>query len=225
MEARAEGLERRILEGVIDHSRAFLLNKGAKGQDPMNLKRVPSHATSATGSMISSSTARSRASNTTQSAVNMAMNGNRALASLPINNPAGASRRILSLNQITHNVPSGVFKRSHSVKAPGGGALRKSSWGGSLNRRDFAYGELNKENLALKEGEEESDGENENYYPDDVSEAGTMRRTSRSTLETGTGSEITDSTIDEGTEWSGSITDGETEDGQGSVVLYDGEVA
>jgi hypothetical protein len=223
MEARAEGLERRILEGVIDHSRAFLLNKGASGRDPMNLKRVPSHSTSTTGSVLSTSTRRSRASNTTQSAVNMAMNGNRALTTIPINNPAGASRRILSLNQITHNVPTGGFKRSHSVKAPGGGgALRKSSWGGSLSRRDFAYGELNKENLALKEGEEESDEGDDSRDPDDVSEAGTMRRTSQSTLETGLSSEVTGSTIDEGTEWSGSITDGETEDG-GSVVLY-GEV-
>ncbi len=127
MEARAEGLERRILEGVIDHSRALLISKSNKGRDAMSRKRVPSHATSTTGSMISSAT--SRASYTTQSAVSMAMGGNRALVTVPNNNPAGASRRILSLNQIIHNVPTGNFKRSHSVKTPGGaGVLRKSSW-------------------------------------------------------------------------------------------------
>jgi hypothetical protein len=222
MEARAEGLERRILEGVIDHSRALLISKSNKGRDAMSRKRVPSHATSTTGSI--SSYATSRASNHTQSAVSMAMNGNRGPITVPINNPAGASRRILSLNQITNNVPTGgsaFIKRSHSVKTPSG-ALRKSSWGGSLSQK---YGDLNKENLALKESEEEdkhhsSDGE--------VSESGTMRRSSRgTTILTSTG--VGDSVIDEGTEWTGSM-DGDGDhreefesevEGPQQVVLYE----
>ncbi|KAH8670368.1 hypothetical protein BGZ60DRAFT_486549 [Tricladium varicosporioides] len=228
MEARAEGLERRILEGVIDHSRALLLSKGNKsGRDAMSRKRVPSHATSTTGSVISYAT--SRASATTQSAVGMAMNGNRALVSVPINNPAGASRRILSLNQITHNVPTGSMKRSQSVKAPGGaGVLRKSSWGGSLSQK---YGDLNKENLALKETEEEDTSENDDYL-----ESENLRRSSRgTTIITGTGTTMTESTIDEGTEWTGSMSgdgDDETEGGDeenggpeedhpAQVVLYE----
>jgi hypothetical protein len=223
MEARAEGLERRILEGVIDHSRALLISKSNKGRDAMDRKRVPSHATSTTGSIVSSAT--SRASYTTQSAVSMAMGGNRAVVSVPIVNPAGASRRILSLNQITHNVPTGNFKRSHSVKTPGGaGALRKSSWGGSLNRK---YGDLNKENLALKESEEDDDeGSN-----GEESEGETMRRSSRgTTILTSTGTGVSES-IDEGTEWTGSIDgDGEGEHSgeeteaeheHGLVVLYE----
>jgi len=215
MEARAEGLERRILEGVIDHSRALLISKSNKGRDAMSRKRVPSHATSTTGSVISNAT--SRASLATQSAVSMAMSGNRAAVNVPINNPAGASRRILSLNQITHNVPTGNFKRSHSVKTPGGaGSLRKSSWGGSMNRK---YGELNKENLALKESEEEDGSVDE-----EESEDGTMRRSSRgTTIMTGTG--VSES-IDEGTEWTGSV-DGESAVEESSpVVLFEpsGEV-
>ncbi|TAQ86229.1 hypothetical protein B7494_g5441 [Chlorociboria aeruginascens] len=209
MEARAEGLERRILEGVIDHSRALLISKSNKGRDVMSRKRVPSHATSTTGSAISNAT--SRASYTTQSAVNMAMDGNRGINTVPINNPAGASRRILSLNQITNNVPTGGFKRSHSVKTAGGaGALRKSSWGGSLSKK---YGELNKENLALKESEEE------NISGGEESDAGTMRRSSRgTTILTSTG--VGDS-IDEDTEWTGSI-DGDTHDDErGPMVLYE----
>ncbi|KAH6673060.1 hypothetical protein B0J14DRAFT_639034 [Halenospora varia] len=228
MEARAEGLERRILEGVIDHSRALLLSKGSKsGRDAMSRKRVPSHATSTTGSVTSYAT--SRASATTQSAVGMAMNGNRALVSVPINNPAGASRRILSLNQITHNVPTGGMKRSQSVKAPGGaGVLRKSSWGGSLSQK---YGDLNKENLALKETEEEDASGNDDYL-----ESENLRRSSRgTTIITGTGTTMTESTIDEGTEWTGSMSgdgDDETEGGDeenvspveehpAQVVLYE----
>ena len=211
MEARAEGLERRILEGVIDHSRALLISKANKGRDAMSRKRVPSHATSTTGSVISS--AASRASVSTQSAVSMAMSGNRAMVNIPINNPAGASRRILSLNQITHNVPTGNFKRSHSVKTAGGsGALRKSSWGGSLSRK---YGDLNKENLALKESEEdevEGDG--------DLSEGETDRRESRgTTVLTGTGAS---ESIDEGAEWSQSGSeDGEHHEDHAPVVLYE----
>jgi hypothetical protein len=221
MEARAEGLERRILEGVIDHSRALLLSKNTKGRDVMSRKRVPSHATSSTGSIISNSTSRiSLSSNTTQSAVSMAMSGNRAVVSVPINNPAGTSRRILSLNQITNNVPTGgaAFKRSQSVKAPSGtGPLRKSSWGGSLSQK---YGDLNKENLALKESEEDEErGEDE-----EESESGEMRRASRGTTiltSTGIGEDI-----DEHTDWTGSI-DGESRvDGTSGVVLFEpsGEV-
>ncbi|KAG7108670.1 hypothetical protein HYQ44_012034 [Verticillium longisporum] len=48
MENRAEGLERRILEGVMDHSRVLLMSKAAKGQEMMNRKRVKVPKTSAT---------------------------------------------------------------------------------------------------------------------------------------------------------------------------------
>jgi len=215
MEARAEGLERRILEGVIDHSRAFLISKSNKGRDAMSRKRVPSHTTSTTGSYISNTTSKA-SSNTTHSAVSMAMSGNRALATVPNNSPAGASRRILSLNQITHNLPTGGFKRSQSVKTPhGAGTLRKSSWGGTTHQR---YGDLNKENLALKETEDEDQIEDQEG-DEGGSECGTMRRSSRgTTIMTGTG---TSDSIDEGTEWTGSM-DGESLLEESSpVVLFE----
>jgi len=147
------------------------------------------------------------------------MSGNRAVVNTPISNPAGASRRILSLNQITNNVPTGGFKRSHSVKAAGGsGALRKSSWGGALSQK---YGDLNKENLALKESEEEDGSED-----GEGSDGGTMRRSSRgTTILTSTGTGLGES-IDEGTEWTESV-DGESPmEERGPVVLYEegGEV-
>jgi hypothetical protein len=151
----------------------------------------------------------------------MALNGNRAVVNVPLNNPAGASRRILSLNQITHNMPTGNFKRSHSVKTPSGaGALRKSSWGGSLSRE---YGDLNKENLALKESEEDDIDGSE----DASSDGETMRRSSRgTTILTSTGTAMSES-IDEGTEWTGSMDgdrareEAETEHEHASVVLYE----
>ncbi|CAG8958286.1 hypothetical protein HYFRA_00000641 [Hymenoscyphus fraxineus] len=245
MEARAAQLERRILEGVIDHSRAFLLSKSnTKGRDAMSRKRVPSHATSTTGSIASSAvtaprpTSRaSHTSNVTQSAVNMAMNGNRTLMKVPSNNTTGgASRRILSLNQITHNVPTGAMahsmppggmKRSHSVKSSALSAVpRKTSWGGSMKNKK--YGDLNKENLALKESEEDELSDADHQSEGD-------RRTSMgTTILTSTGTGLSESVIDEGTEWTGSIdgdsdsqvtgsTITEGEDEPAAMVLYDEE--
>ena len=237
MEARAEGLERRILEGVIDHSRALLISKTNKGRDAMSRKRVPSRATSTTGSIVSSAT--SRASYHTQSAVSMAMNGNRSVPTAPITTTANPSRRILSLNQITNNVPNGAsafMKRSQSVKTPNAAAkgLRKSSWGGSLSRH---YGELNKENLALKESEEDEFQESETGGGgrDDVSESGTLRRESLgTTILTSTG--ISESIDEEGTEWTGSMDGDEYSEapetpmsenagGSGLVLYEDGQIA
>ncbi|PBP20883.1 chromosome segregation ATPase family protein [Diplocarpon rosae] len=223
MEARAEGLERRILDGVIDHSRALLISRTNQGRDTMSRKRVSSHATSSTGSLRSSAT--SRAAHPGPSAVSMAMHGHRALVSVPVPKPAGASRRILSLNQISHNVPTGGFKRSHSVKAAGGsGALRKSSWGGSLGP---TYGDLNKENLRLNESEEEEEEEEEegreeedddddvDLSDEDVSDCGTMRRSSRgTTVMTRRTSPGVSESIDAGTEWTGSV-DGSESSGEG----------
>ncbi|RFU34640.1 hypothetical protein B7463_g1749, partial [Scytalidium lignicola] len=185
MEARAEGLERRILEGVIDHSRALLISKSNKGRDAMSRKRTPNHASSSKASAPFA-----------HSAFSMAMNGNRASASSAINNPVGASRRILSLNQITHNVPNGNIKRSHSVKAPAiSGSLRKSSWSTTLNEN---YGELNKENLTLREDEEDNEVDEEGLDIDSDD-----RRTSYGTtiLTTPGVSE----SIDEEVEWTGSM--------------------
>ncbi|KAG4034783.1 hypothetical protein MFRU_002g01350 [Monilinia fructicola] len=212
MEERAEGLERRILEGVIDHSRALLLSRGNRksARDPMSRKRVPTQRNS-TANSIASSIA-SKTPSVTQAAVNMAMK-NRSPAKGPIANQA--QRRILSLSQINNNIPTGNFKRSNSVKQSGGTSSRKTSWGGSTNK-SRNYGELNKENLALKEHEDEDE---ENREPDDHDEGGeetgnesdshTMRRSSHgTTVITGNGSTV--SGMHEGSQYAESI-DGDAE--------------
>ncbi|KAI0862452.1 hypothetical protein F4860DRAFT_471990 [Xylaria cubensis] len=151
MDVRAEGLERRILEGVLDHSRALLMTKSsAKGREAMSRKRV---ARSSLGVNEQSKPATKSASKP-RSAVNMAVNGNR--ASLIPPNPAGASRRILSLSQITNNVPTGGLKRSQSVRAPAASAPRKSSWGPGRGGAGKGYGDLDKENVnSVREADEE----------------------------------------------------------------------
>lgn len=76
------------------------------------------------------------------------------------------------------------------------------------------YGELNKENLALKESEEE-----EGIEDDEESQGGTMRRSSRgTTIMTGTG--VSES-IDEDTEWTGSVDGESAVEEPSSVVLYE----
>ncbi|KAI9856742.1 MAG: hypothetical protein M1813_008779 [Trichoglossum hirsutum] len=159
MESRAETLERRILEGVIDHSRALLISHPSRDERNMSLKRVPNHALPNRHSI-------------SQSGIGVALKARSPATRL---NPSGASnpgRRILSLNQITGNAPAGTsgltgtsspekgiasLKRSQSVRTgPSAGAvggyMRKNSWGGK-GRFD---GALDKENEVFRE--EDDDG-------------------------------------------------------------------
>ncbi|KAI5862261.1 hypothetical protein GGS23DRAFT_115032 [Durotheca rogersii] len=154
MDARAEGLERRILEGVLDHSRALLMTKsGAKGREAMSRKRVPG-ASSTLGTAHDPNSSGKQAAKT-RSGVNMAVNGNR--ASLVSQNSAGTGRRILSLNQITNNVPTSNMKRSQSVRTPANAGQRKNSWAPGKNRAGKGYGDLNKENVdSVREADEEA---------------------------------------------------------------------
>ncbi|RYP82959.1 hypothetical protein DL770_005472 [Monosporascus sp. CRB-9-2] len=128
MDARAEGLERRILEGVLDHSRALLMTKSStKGaREAMSRKRVPGARSSLSSSPTDTAVTPTKRSSA--AAVNMAVAGNR--ASLTPKQAGASNRRILSLSQINSNVPAGGVTRSQSVRTPGTGtgALRKSSW-------------------------------------------------------------------------------------------------
>ncbi|KAI0006402.1 hypothetical protein F4779DRAFT_596408 [Xylariaceae sp. FL0662B] len=147
MDARAQDLERRILEGVLDHSRALLMTKSsAKGRDAMSRKRVPAARSSlgpADANAVKPPAAAARPRN---NPVNMAVNGSRAsLVPANNNNNNSTGRRILSLSQITNNVPTGGLKRSQSVRAPAAaGGVRKSSWAPGKGYGDL---DLDKENV------------------------------------------------------------------------------
>ncbi len=174
MEARAEGLERRILEGVMDHSRVLLMAKANKGREAMSRKRVVPSKKEASGNAPAhgKTAAAAAADNKPRAAFNLAMSAKR--SPFPTNSPGGAasaanggangSRRILSLNQINSSMSSGSIKRSNSVRANvgvlgasiGSGGLRKSSWGGRLPTKSYGGLEMDKENNApLKESDEE----------------------------------------------------------------------
>ena len=94
MEERAEGLERRILEGVMNHSRVLLMSKN-QGSESMSRKRVRIKGDGA-------------ADAAKKPAVNVALSAKRSLGPQG-GSPASAGRRIVSLSQITNNVPTGGF--------------------------------------------------------------------------------------------------------------------
>ncbi|KAK3387444.1 hypothetical protein B0H63DRAFT_470028 [Podospora didyma] len=162
MEERAEGLERRILEGVMDHSRVLLMAKTNRvnGRESMSRKRVSSHHQKPAETTIPTTSIPTVEITKPRTAINMAMS---AKSKVNAPSPLGASRRILSLSQITSNVPTGGISRSQSVRTAVGPKLRKSSWAGGPTRVPAAkgYGDLDrdtdKENIVLKEDDEEND--------------------------------------------------------------------
>lgn len=159
MEHKADSLERRILNGIMDHSRALLLQKGVNAP---KVNRVASNASPDPSSVPLPSTA--------AKGVNMALNARPAMKRNGGAQSNPSARRIHSLSQISGNAPAGAqalvgvpntgLKRSHSVKTNYG--YQKPSWGSK-----GAASEVNKENETL---DEEFEGD-----LDAVSDAGTER--------------------------------------------------
>ena len=194
MEARAEGLERRILDGVLDHSRSLLTTSRPSSLKSMNIKRVPSAASDATSKPRTSTVGTgTRLSSLTTSAlssgVGMALKRRPQLRANPSNGSSKGDRRILSLSTLGANKGPGAersmvlansppkntglgagLKRSHSVKS--NFPVRKTSWGGTKALGMYADEAVDddKENSMIDEQDEDVDG----------SEAGTERRTSYS---------------------------------------------
>jgi hypothetical protein len=174
MESRAESLERRILEGVMDHSRVLLMAKTNRaaansGRDSMSRKRVSSahKPTNSTANTANGTNEKPR------SAINLAMSA-RSKANTPNGAPSSSSsnRRILSLSQITNNVPSGGMKRSQSVRTAGGAAAvrgaRKGSWTPPVPAATAAsnkgYGDLEGEQDKENAGMEFREGDEDAYH-------------------------------------------------------------
>ena len=217
MEARADSLERRIIDGVLDHSRSLLTtSKPQSSLKEMNLKRVVSTASNATTSTRATTVATtipSKSSSAVSSGVGMALKRRPPPRALGSNTSSSkADRRILSMSTLGANKgaagersmvlanPSiigtvtkasgfgaGGLKRSHSVKS--NFPVRKTSWNGTKTPGMYA-----------DEGIDEDDKENSVLDEEDEedvegSEAGTERRTSYSGTYSGTGSYGDGSTI------------------------------
>ncbi|WEW55016.1 hypothetical protein PRK78_000443 [Emydomyces testavorans] len=214
MEDRAEDLERRIVEGVLDHARSQLLSRSSVG-DALGVKRIPSSASTVTRQSVAST---AKESSILGSGVNVALKRRtplRSNASSALSSNSGNGRRILSLSHVTSNrgakdrqsLPqssvSGLtnLKRSHSVKSTL--PLRKASW----DTRDSI---ANKENEVVKEEDESSVG--------DESEAGTERRLSYTDTYADSLSYVTGSTVSTDRRTSYSSTNALVSAEQGSWV-------
>ena len=202
MDIRAAGLEHRILDGVLNHSRSLLTtSRPPSSLKDMNLKRVVSSTSNATADTSASTvgpTVPPYAPSALSSGIGMALKRRQ-----PIRN-AGSSaassngdRRILSLSTLGGNKgvnaeksmmlanPSlansamkgssfgmGGVKRSHSVKS--NFPVRKASWGGTKALGMYA-------NEGIDGDDKENsvlDEEDEDINDAEGSETGTERRTS-----------------------------------------------
>ena len=217
MEARADSLERRILDGVLDHSRSLLTtSKPQSNLKEMNLKRVVSTASNATTSTRASTVATtipSKPNSAVSSGVGMALKRRPPPRALGTSTSSGKpDRRILSLSTLGAN--QGVAgERSMVLANPSvvGGATKASGWGaGGLKRshsvksnfpvRKTSWNGTKTPGMYADEGIDEGDKENSVLDEEDEedlegSEAGTERRTSYSGIYSGTGSYGDGSTI------------------------------
>ncbi|KAI2717559.1 hypothetical protein CBS147332_4439 [Penicillium roqueforti] len=203
MEDRADGLEKRILEGVLDHARTILLGR-SNGSQAMNLKRnrsTRSTRSSRTGARSPSlastaSTAKEPSRSLLGNGVGMALK--RTPTSLQAGKVAvqpniGKERRILSLSHVTGNrgvdrqvsAKSGItnLKRSHSVKS---NSLRKTSWAGPISVVDKENEPFHEEDEQASEAEDAGPQRKTSYVQ---SNAPTNRKTSCAESDLGTETE------------------------------------
>lgn len=206
MDNKAAAIERRMLEGVMNQSRMLLLANSSKPAPQPKKKqqgrdlRVISDASAISARTVTSSVSPLKTNH------NLAMKARPGLAR---NNPMSntAERRIMSLNQINHNVPTGAHafssekpslafgglgnvKRSHSVKH---NFMRKPSW--AERKRITSLSSANKENETLSEEDEDENLDGVSLQ-ESGSEAGTERRMSYISGADGSMSYATGSYID-----------------------------
>ncbi|KAL1794122.1 hypothetical protein ACET3X_007543 [Alternaria dauci] len=178
MDTKADALERRILNGIMDHSRALMMTKGgSKGGSKLKKRMNADTGNEDAKAMPPPSTA--------ANGLSLALKPRPAIRRGAPANPA--QRRILSLSQISGNAPTGAqayptsttpanskaggLGRSHSVKTSN--YSRKGSWGG----RPSAV-VANKENGVLPEEDEHESApiSHATIEEDAQSETGTERR-------------------------------------------------
>ncbi|KAG5928190.1 hypothetical protein E4U42_001130 [Claviceps africana] len=227
MEHRAESLERRIVEGVMDHSRVLLMAKSNKsGRDEMNRKRVKKPTAAAAEADGGETTPRATTPTRTSSASrkrpavsSAALSARRNLALAAAH--GGAARRIVSLSQMNSSPTSASVKRSQSVRtAAGHHAMRQGSWAGGLGKGTLGGGggEEDKENRGIGDtGTVEEVDEPDSVAPSLAAASSTM---TDYTAEDGSDlGSVVDSEGPEGREDEGSETDTLRRSSAGTTVI------
>jgi hypothetical protein len=177
MDTKADALERRIMNAIMDQSRALMMAKGGSKSPSKLRKRMATDAANEEDKLMPPPS-------TAANGLSLALKPRPAIRRNAPTNPA--QRRNFSLSQISGNAPTGAqaypttnttsntsagLKRSHSVKTTN--YARKGSWGG---RPSVAI--ANKENGALpEEDENEASPIAHSIIEEDAqSETGTERR-------------------------------------------------
>ena len=232
MEARAEGLERRILDGVLEHSRSLLMtSKPQSSLKAMNLKRVvstASNATTTTRTSTAGTTVPTSVSSAVSSGVGMALKRRPPVSnvSAAATSNAKGGRRILSLSTIGANKGpaaeramvlansslTGIGANKGSAAFGNGGLKRSHSVKSNFPVRKTSWGGTRQVGMYGDELEEE-DKENSILDEEDEeegSERGTERRTSYgSATETERRTSYTGTYTGTGSYGTGSMADGE----------------
>ncbi|KGO76801.1 hypothetical protein PITC_089190 [Penicillium italicum] len=216
MEDRADGLEKRILEGVLDHARTVLLGR-SNGSQAMNLKRnrsTRSTRSSRTGARSPSVASTASTAKDPKDSRSLLGNGvGMALKRMPTSLQAGTvavqpnigkERRILSLSHVTGNrgvdrqvsTKSGItsLKRSHSVKS---NTLRKTSWAGPTSVADKENQPFHEDDELASEAEDAGQQHNASYA---ASNTPTDRKTSYAGSNLGTETEHNSAPSNAGTD-------------------------
>jgi hypothetical protein len=192
MDDKADALERRIMEGIMNQSRLLLMHNGAS-KTPQTDRNMSTASHSTLGDLPPSAASQG---------LNMALKSRPSPARR--NGMGGlntGNRRVMSLNPISHNTPTGAqgYQAANASLSPGGGFLKRSqsvrnnvtrkvSWNSlpdkqrrSLSGPDMIHG--------MHEDDKENNGgglsdidqsEDEHEEGDDRSETGTERRVSYS---------------------------------------------
>ena len=199
MDARAEQIEKRMLEGVMNQSRMMLLAKSARVPKPPTSPKKKQQGRDlrihSNGSAMSGMSGISAAPSSVKPPQTLTTTKIRPPMARMNPSQNAAERRIMSLSEINNNVPTGAhaFKskapslissnsgvsRSHSVKS---NFMGKPSW--KTDKRIQSLGPFNKENEISEDSEGELDAEREVANIDGPdhdefsSDAGTERRNS-----------------------------------------------
>jgi hypothetical protein len=195
MDDKADALERRIMEGIMNQSRVLLMKNGV-GRNPETERNVSNASHSTIGALPPPSAA--------SQGLSMALKSRpAAVRRNGMGGPNTGNRRVMSLNPITHNTPtgaqgyqaansvlssnagSGILKRSQSVRT---NAMRKVSWNSAPDKSHSRHSLAGPDSIHdMHEDDKENEGnglsdidqsDDEHDDGDYQSDTGTQRRAS-----------------------------------------------
>ncbi|CUS15597.1 unnamed protein product [Tuber aestivum] len=161
LEARAEGLERRVVEGVIEQSRALLMKP--KGNSSRSSKADTSTASRKTHS---SPAVKPSTNGRRNLSLNEVQSDSPTLGTSSKSGRTSLTGSTLGLGQKEYSASLGLLKRSQSTKSVGSSERRKNSWGQKLGRAFSGTGGKENSDGVLPTNEEEA-GE---YDADEIAE-------------------------------------------------------